>query len=99
MLTSIHWTEALFIALMGAAIAILLLAITLLVLRLFGLKLIWRRRARTMRIKAPSPKKSDSADDEELPEEALIALLTAAALAALDDADTNRFRVVAFRRI
>jgi Na+-transporting methylmalonyl-CoA/oxaloacetate decarboxylase gamma subunit len=96
---TIDWMQTLLTALLGAAITAFLFLLVLLILRLCGIKLLWRRRSKTMRIKTPSPKKTDATDDEELSEEELIAILTAAALTALDGTDKNRFRVVAFRRI
>jgi hypothetical protein len=38
-------------------------------------------------------------EENEIPEEELIAILTAAAVTALGATDTKRFRVVAFRRL
>ena len=96
---TIDWMQVLIAALLGAAITVLVLALVLLVLRFFGIRLLWRRRPKTMRIKTQTQKKSDADTEEELSEEELIAILSAAALTALDSTDTNRFRVVAFRRI
>lgn len=88
-------------ALLGMLFALAAIGILLLVLRLFGLRLFWQKRRRVARTDEASDSKKTGVKDtsEEISEEELIVILTAAALEALDEKDKRRFRVVAFRRI
>lgn len=88
-------------ALFGMLFALIAIGILLLVLRLFGLRIFWQKRRRVSRTDEAndSKKTGERETPEELPEEELLVILTAAAIEALDEKDKKRFRVVAFRRI
>lgn len=87
-------------ALLGMLFTLLACAILLLVLRLCGFRLLWRKKARSKRekLKAPAPV-AESHTENELSEEELVVILTAAAMTALGEGAASRFRVVAFRRL
>lgn len=87
-------------ALLGMLLALFALAILLLALHLCGVRLFWKRQRVRHREKAKDTDAvSEAPEENELSEEELIVILTAAATQALGGLDTKRFRVVAFRRI
>ena len=97
---SFQFGELLPAALLGMAFALIAFVILFSVLRLCGFRLLWRRKARIRRERSKEPVPVTTAPVEnEIPEEELIVILTAAALEALGATDTKRFRVVAFKRI
>lgn len=86
-------------ALLGMLLAVLAFALVLFVLQLCGFRLLWRRRSLLRREKSGATVHiAESKEQNELSEEELIVILTAAATEALDKTNTKRFRVVAFRR-
>lgn len=87
-------------ALLGMLLALFACALLLLILRLCGFRLLWRKKAlsRREKFKAPAPV-AESHTENELTEEELVVILTAAAMTALGAGAASRFRVVAFRRL
>ena len=87
-------------ALFGMVLALLAFTLLLLLLRLCGFRLLWRKKSFLRREKAKLPDAvQETPSENELSEEELVVILTAAASVALGGTDTKRFRVVAFRRI
>ncbi|MBE6655292.1 MAG: hypothetical protein E7609_00275 [Ruminococcaceae bacterium] len=96
----LDWSYVIPSALLGMMLALVALAIFLFVLQLFGFRLLWRKRGLSRRERMKSPTAVNEAPTEnEISEEELIVLITAAAAEALGGIDTKRFRVVSFRRI
>ena len=87
-------------ALLGMVLALLALAILLFVLHLCGIRIFWKKKAFKRREKTKDPVAApETREENELSEEELVVILTAAAVEALGGMDTKRFRVVAFRRL
>ncbi len=87
-------------AIFGMLFALIALTLLLLALRLCGFRLLWRKRGapRRERFKS-SDTVTEAPIENELSEEELIVIITAAATEALGGTDTKRFRVVSFRRL
>ena len=87
-------------ALLGTLFALVALLALLFILHLCGIRLLWQKCPPVRREKSKdlSPV-TEIHDENEIPDEELIAILTAAAVTALGGTDTKRFRVVAFRRL
>ena len=87
-------------ALLGMLLALFACALLLVILRLCGFRLLWRKKAFSKRekLKAPTPV-AESHTENELTEQELVVILTAAAMTALGEGAASRFRVVAFRRL
>ena len=87
-------------ALLGMVLTLLALAILLFALHLCGIRLLWKRKAFKRREKTKDPIAApETREENELSEEELIVILTAAAVEALGGMNAKRFRVVAFRRL
>ncbi len=87
-------------ALLGTLIALTVLAVLLFALHLCGFRLLWKKKAHKRREKAKDAIAiQETPEENELSEEELIVILTAAAVEALGGMDAKRFRVVAFRRL
>ena len=98
--SNVNFADLLPAALLGMFFALAALVILLFVLRLCGFRLIWRKCRPVHREKSKDlAPVSETPEENEIPEEELIAILTAAAVTALGTTDTKRFRVVAFRRL
>ena len=96
----LDWNAILPSAFFGMLLALVALALCLFVLRLLGFRLLWRKRGTLRREKVKNPTTVNEAPTEnEISEEELIVLITAAAMEALGGTDTKRFRVVSFRRV
>ena len=87
-------------ALLGMLFALVALVVLLFILHLCGVRLLWQKCCPVRREKSKDlAPVLETPEENEIPEEELIAILTAAAVTALGGTDTKRFRVVAFRRI
>lgn len=87
-------------ALLGMLFTLVILAIFALFLQLYGFRILRRKKRRT-RSDRPyvAHKAAEEPSEDEISEEELIVILTAAAMQTLGTADTSRFRVVSFRRV